>query len=546
MTKPWVEPDVVFPVTVVGDRIYARLGSKAAGPPRRTGRGGGFGGRRGGGFGMDFGGRDPEPQSFLVCLTMQAQLGRQECWFQVPPSEQGAQGAQGAVVVFEGAPIVHQQRLYIAVTKYLSGQTQSLVACYDAEDGKLRWRCCSVCETPELKDGETRNRQYLLTLAGPNIVYCSHSGAIVALDAQNGQARWGVRYPSRGPKTNDGHPSFRSLVPCCYADGRIFAAPLDLDRILCLDSRSGQTLWESDPMEIVHILGVSRGKLFCTTLNPRKGIRALNAATGSSRGGWMQPGDDSDLPTYGRGLRAGDWVFWPTRDGLHVLKQSDGEPVAFDPDIRGNLAAADGCLVSADSKVLSVYPPEKWTLRRRTQEAAQDGATASTFQRLALAELDAGFPDRARAALERALEMTPDRAQRDLICAKIHEVLLQSATAAAHSGDSKLVESLLRQAADSCFSAAERVQAAALQGALAEESGKAEEAAAAWQTILENAELRDAPFPIRENLPERASAVAVDQINRLIRQHGRAIYAGIEERAEKLASAKPARVRLRP
>ncbi len=355
LINPGVDPDVAFPVTVVGDRIYARLGTKAAGPPALRGPGGrrfnrGFGG-------MDFP-RNPPPQTYLVCLTMQPNLGRQERWVKAPPAVE-----QGGTIAFEGAPIVDQGRVYIAITKFLTGQTQSLVACYDADTGELRWQR-EACEAPELKDGESRSRHHLLTLAGPNVVYCSQSGAIVAPDALTGQPRWGVRYESRGPKTADGLASFRSLAPCCYSAGRIVAAPLDLDHVLCLDSRTGQTLWESEPMEVIHILGAARGKVFFSTLTPRRGVRALDAATGSAKGGWMQPGDDSDLPTYGRGLLAGDWIFWPTRDGLHVLKQSNGEPVAFDPDIRGNLAAADGCLVTADAKLLSAYLPEKWSLLR--------------------------------------------------------------------------------------------------------------------------------------------------------------------------------------
>ena len=478
---------------------------------------------------MDFAPREQEPRTYLVCLTMQPNLG-QERWYQTPPPAT----ERDAVVVFEGAPIVHQRRVYIAVTKFLTGQTQTLVACYDADSGDLRWQR-EVCGTPELKDGDSRSRHHLLTLAGPNLVYCSHCGAIVALDAVSGQPRWGVRYASRGPKTNDGQSSQRSLAPCTYADGRVYAAPLDLDRILCLDSRTGQTLWESDPMEIVHILGVSRGKIFCSTLSPRRGLRAMDAATGSASGGWLQPGDDSDLPTYGRGLLAGDWIFWPTRDGLHVLKQSDGEPVAFDPDIRGNLAAADGCLIAADSKTLSAYLPEQWTLRRRTQEAAQDGADSSSWYRLGLAEADVGLTDRALTTLERALATARDQRQRDLARSKLHEILLQAARLQADGGDWNKVETLLRQAASNRFPASERVRAAALQAALAEEAGKAEQAIASWQTLLETSELRDAPLSGRLNIQERASWIAADHISRLLRLHGRAVYAAIEERAEKVA-----------
>jgi outer membrane protein assembly factor BamB len=525
VSKPGVEADVAYPLTVVGDRIYARLGSKAAGPPRRQRWG------RRGGFNMgDFQSPQSPPQTVLVCLTMQPHLG-QEVWTKQPPA-----GDQGEVAVFEGAPIVHQGRVYIAMTRYPAGQTQTFVACYDADTGELRWQH-KVCETAELKDGESRSRHHLLTLAGRNIVYCSHSGAIVALDAVSGHPRWGVRYASRGPKTSDGQPSFRSLAPCCYADGRIYAAPLDLDRLLCLDSRTGETLWESEPMEVVHMLGVSRGKIFLTALTPRRGIRALDAATGSSIGGWIQPGDDTDLPSAGRGLLAGEWVFWPSARGLKVLKQSNGEPVMEDEHIFGNLAAAEGCLVVADAKNLSVYLPEKWALRRRSQEAAQDGADSSTHYRLALSEADAGFPDRAMTTLERALELARDDGQRERARTKLHELLLDAARQEARSGAWTKVESTLRKAAEKRFSRAEQARCKALEGSLAEEAGKPVLAVAAWQSILETSNLRDALLSDGKNIDEPAGVIATEHLDRLLQRHGRAAFAASEARAERVARA---------
>ena len=92
MTKPWVEADVAFPLTVVGDRVYARLGSKSAGPPPSRGPRGGRGR-----FNMDMGRREPDPQTFLVCLTMQPSAG-QERWYQTPPP---ASGEPAAVTAFE-------------------------------------------------------------------------------------------------------------------------------------------------------------------------------------------------------------------------------------------------------------------------------------------------------------------------------------------------------------------------------------------------------------------------------------------------------------
>ncbi len=525
-SKTQIDPDVAFPLAVSGENIFARLGAPAAGPPPSRG------GRRG--FRPQFNNfNEPIATSptYLVCFSMQSKLGGQERWIKTPPPPP----EQGATAAFEGAPIVHQNRVFMAATQFPSGQTRSLIVSYEADTGNPRWQR-EVCTTAELKDGDKRSRHHLLTMAGPNVVYCSHSGAIVAVDAVTGQVRWGVRYASRGPKMNDGQPSLRSLAPCCYADGRVYAAPLDYDRILCLDSRTGQTIWESDPMEVVHLLGASHGKLFCTTLTPRRGLRALDAATGAANRGWLQPADGSDLPTYGRGLLAGDLVFWPTRDGLHVLRQSDGEPVAFDPDIRGNLAASEGCLVSADARVLSAYLPDRWSLQRRTQEAGQDGASASTHIRLGLAQLDAGLLDQAKNSFETAWKLSDEPGDRNLARTKTHEALLQMGRVAAGRFDWEAADDAFRQAADKRFEPGERARALALLGEVADRGLQFSQAVASWQTILETPELRAASLADPGVLPERAGALAFRQISRLLERHGRSVYADVEARAAQVAS----------
>jgi len=209
-------PDLGYPLTAAGDRIYARLGAQSLGS-RRSG----------------------DQDSFLVCLNWPETSGRKtERWLVSKPPPEGSQS------MFEGAPIVHHGHVYIAVARQAGIQVQTLVACYDAETGTLRWQR-EICDTQELKDGERRTRHHLLTLAGARIVYCSHSGAIVALDAASGRRAWAVRYPSRGTKTTDRTPSPRSLAPCLYAGGRLYAAPLDFDRILCLDAATGHQLWKA-------------------------------------------------------------------------------------------------------------------------------------------------------------------------------------------------------------------------------------------------------------------------------------------------------------
>ena len=82
--------------------------------------------------------------------------------------------------------------------------------------------------------------------------------------------------------------------------------------------------------------------------------------TGLPVPGWLQPSEkDEELTSFGRGLLAGGRVYWPSSRGLHVLNLQDGEPIGLDPRIRGNLAAADGCLIAAGTQTLTAYLPER-------------------------------------------------------------------------------------------------------------------------------------------------------------------------------------------
>jgi outer membrane protein assembly factor BamB len=211
-----------------------------------------------------------------------------------------------------------------------------------------------------------------LTLAGSNLVYAPDAGVIVALDAATGRRAWAFRYPSRGLKMDNGDPSPRGLNPVVYDSGRVFASPADFNGVLCLDARSGEKLWERKGIEVAHMIGVTKGKLILTSAKTESwpaGIRALEAESGADVPRWIQPGDASSLHSYGRGLLAGEWVFWPiirnTDDGPHkeviVLNQEDGQPAIDAPSFwqvhAGNMAFGNGCLAVADNENLYVYVP---------------------------------------------------------------------------------------------------------------------------------------------------------------------------------------------
>jgi outer membrane protein assembly factor BamB len=514
--------DLRYTLTVAEDRVYARLGVQALTAERDPG----------------------ENHSYLVCLNMKADAkGRRLRWLASP--DEIKRGA-----VFEGVPVVHDGRVYIAATRVEGGQTITAIQCYpaDAESTpRALWRR-DVCSTQELRGNERRLRHHLLTLAGSSIVYCSHSGAIVALDADTGRHVWAVRYPTQGQTTQPSNIAetagwSRDLAPCVYAAGRLFVAPADLDRLLCLDLANGATLWERDHLKIVHLLGVAREKLIFTT--PQT-IRATDVTTGADL--WQMPDVGTFLAPTGRGLLADDLVFWPTTAGLKVLHVDDGRQSAeYPPGVLdekmpaerlGNLVYADGCLAIAGPEELSIYlAPGRQRAEREAEAHAQPHSPAARL-RLALAEADSGFDRRALDNLRLAEELAASHGtQTEPARSARHELLLE--TAANATGRRKWNDAArhLEAATAPEFSPVQRARA---QGQLAQMWTRAADwprAVAAWQSILDDAALRAGRVADVHGTPQSAGPLAMAEIRRIVAVHGPSAYAPFEQRARKRLEA---------
>jgi outer membrane protein assembly factor BamB len=515
------EPNLAYVLSVAGNRVYARLGAQALGPSGKGGAG-------------------ETSQAYLVCLDLQLEVSNKvERW------KVASKGTAATGPVFEGGPVVGHGGVFIAESRFAGGQTQTAISCYDANTGRLRWQSdvCSVVQDFKRDEVKPRYRHHLVTLAGSTVVYCSHSGAIVALDAFTGRRLWGVRYPSRVQQTVFGEAVPRDLAPCLYSDGRLYVAPLDSDRILCLDPDTGRTVWESGRMQVLQLLGVAKGLLIVTSTTPRPCIRALEAATGMDLRNWLHPADGSELRTFGRGILAGSWVFWPIRadrhQGVYVLDQETGEPVLFDEGLNGNLAVGGGCLAVAGTGKLSVYVPEGRLLQRRREEAAQLRASAQPLYRLALAEADAGLYPSALANLDRVETETGSTHRLSAVLlrkmlVRRHEMLLDAAEQAARRKRWEEAAQFLRRAAVARFPLGARLTALSREAALRTETDQPARAVAVWQSILENGDLRGGMIVGADGNPHTAADFARAQIDELIQLHGPSVYAAVEKRARAL------------
>jgi outer membrane protein assembly factor BamB len=527
-----------YSLTVAGDRLFARLGAQAISPTRRNHRNRAEEG-------------DPR-NSWLVCLSLDARARQRLRW-----SVKARKTDRDPPLFFEGAPLVHGQRVYVAVCQAEPVQTRTWIHCYEADSGRLIWRQ-EVCETKtpnEMGGDDMRLRHHLLTLAGTHLVYGSHGGAIVALDARTGQRAWAVRYASRGPLTAEGERSPRDLAPCVYAAGRVFAAPLDSHRLLCLDAESGRSLWERDGIEAVHLLGVAEGRLVFTTPT---GIRAVSASNGTEadRQGWLQPEDGSKLPPCGRGFLAGGWVYWPTVDmegPLRALTVASGSPVGDDELLDpyryrriapGNMVYAHGCLAVAGTEILHVYLPEKRFLSQRRAEAGRQGAHPAVLYRLALAEADA---EESAAALTHfaGVEKTglgvkyQGHPLDGLARQGRQEVLLLLGRGRQTHKEWDEAAHYYRQAAVREFSSAGRLLALRRLAEMWMEADQPQAACETWQTILDDPALARGQINSPNGTPEQAGAFAAQRLREIIARHNKAVYEAVEAMARDLLASAP-------
>ena len=315
-----------YALAVEGDSLYARLGAvtfgNAAPGARNNGR-----------------------ASFLVALdTGERTLVAR--WKVTPPTR------ENAPAFWEGCPVVAAGRVIAGFLRLEPGRPIHAAAAYDAADGRLLW----TTELSEPVSAEPRTRQELCTVAGPNAIFCTHTGAIVALDVRTGKPAWAYRYPRLTAKPR-GDGRHRDIGPPVAAAGRVFVAPTDSEQLLALDAETGKPLWKAGPLEVNQLAGVADGKLVAVIAGPVRGVRAFDIATGSTDAprGWVNH-DDPGLSAFGRGLLSESTFLWPTQAGLFALRMKDGTPSR--QPIRGphgNLAFAAGTLFVATPTQLWAY-----------------------------------------------------------------------------------------------------------------------------------------------------------------------------------------------
>jgi outer membrane protein assembly factor BamB len=264
---------------------------------------------------------------------------------------------------FDGVPIGDDRRLFVAM-RQSDATPHAYVACFDAATGSQLWRTSiGAADTPAAGYGDEITHN-LLTLVGDRIYFNSNLGLVAALDTESGAIRWLRRYSRiEGERIVRGRPRplhfDRDPSPCLYHDGLIIVAPADTPKVFALDADTGKTVWSTDKLpDALHLLGMVRDNLIVSGNR----LAALDVRSGEPR--WVWPDSEhAGIRGMGRGVVAGDEVFWPTRREIYVVHGVTGArsratiPLGAISDCGANLAAASGRLMVAGYDKLMAFGP---------------------------------------------------------------------------------------------------------------------------------------------------------------------------------------------
>jgi outer membrane protein assembly factor BamB len=262
---------------------------------------------------------------------------------------------------FDGAPVSDGRRVWAALRKN-DVTPHAYIACYDAASGAELWRTSiGAADSPAIgrSDQMTHN---LLTLVGQRLYFNTNLGLVAAIDAASGNIAWLFRYERASDPPHNVEHSLplhfdRDPSPCLYHGGLVIVAPSDTAAVFALDALSGSAIWNTNELsDALHLLGVVDHHLIVGGYR----LWAIDVRSGVLRFAWPES-LHAGIRGSGRGLIAGEEVFWPTRHDIYVLHALTGErtrpPISLAKlgDNGANLAAAEGRLIIATESNLIAF-----------------------------------------------------------------------------------------------------------------------------------------------------------------------------------------------
>ncbi len=327
-----------YTMTIADGRLYARMGDPTTVRPRSALH---------------------ESDSSIVCLDLKR--GEGKLAWKVDASSLDPQSA------FEGSPVIEHGRAYLAVRKGRP-RMQTEVVCLDAESGRRLWSRTVCAAVEDVGQNASLVSHQLLTAGDDALFLATGLGAIAAVEAEDGASRWILTYESGEHESGSLESERRENSPCLFAQNIVVAAPGDSKTLFAIDSRSGTPLWRRAlPGAVDQLLGAKDGTLIVSG----QSLWGLDLATG--RVDWRLGFSDPASFGFGRGILAGDVVYWPTREDIYVVDQTSGQVRRRIPllaryvESGGNLVLAGDFLAVAQSRRLVVFGPTPGLPLRKKQ-----------------------------------------------------------------------------------------------------------------------------------------------------------------------------------
>lgn len=474
----------------------------------------------------------------------------------LPKRANNAGGKSG--IAFEAAPVADLRNVYVAISEP-GPRVTTWVACLNADTGRPRW-VRYVCDAPSTVADNNFNGMggmnpmimptisdaglRMLTLDGGSLYFQTNLGAVACLDSETGQVRWLATYPraDRLPNT----PFDRDLSPAIVHDGVVYVAPTDSQHITAFEAGSGRFLWKSsEPLpKVEHILGVAKGRLIATGDR----VWSIDIRNGKILVAW--PDNQNGFTGAGRGLLAGDHIYWPTKTEIHVLDQATGTRALHRPPVQlfqkfqqvgGNLVAGDGYLIVASVEGVAVYSQNSRLIQRyREQIVRQPDQAAPYFNLAQIAEAtgeDQMALENLAACLERAksTDLVDTRPMAEVAMARRFDLLMKLGTRAARAADWATAAARFVEAADGgSITARDRLTARLRLADAQVELARIDEAVATLQNLLLDESARTLTVPIDDHQTVRADLRIADRLAAIVKGHGRKVYEKYDEAARDL------------
>ncbi len=479
-------------------------------------------------------------QGLLVCLD--ARSG--EMVFQRPL----AQNDDLSTVLVDGGPLVYEDRVYLVGRRRKRfGFEDCYLLCYSADTGDVQW--VRHLASASVSSFGSRRRSVTYPTASEGMVYvCTNIGAVAAIDADTGRLVWlriyhrdrteeeaGVRFARRADPWNYG-------APLCW-DEKLICDPLDNENVVVLDRGTGEVLRRIDTGSLGHhtqLLGVLDDTLFAAG----RSLVAWDLVANEARWTFSLDAGQAQL---GRGQLTRTHVYLPTREGLLRVPLSGGtvEPHPWPEDaVGGNVLVRDDVVVVAGSDRITGYAPKDEAyvrLRARIDAAPDDPMPLLDFAEVAFR---VGDRDMAIELMDRAVDIGGGFARivDPLVRARLFRDFLQFGDKAltGETADAELALKMYKQAAQCPPDADAHVEYRLRLAEALTLTHRFADAIEQYQQIIADAGLRrrmTIPPDPKETDPTPAGQWAEQQIDVLLKNHGREPYARFERTAQNMLQA---------